>query len=1156
MRTIRFLSLSIAIAAALSAGAYNQNYFAQTSRLNTGKWVKVKVTQNGIHQITYDQLRQWGFTNPENVVVYGYGGNFLGQDFRTNFPDDVPPTPMMRYNNKICFYAESGVKISPTNVTDPVADVKVNKNQSSLNAGYYLLSDCSPSDMKLPTNYPFSESGLSAMLTNHHSFRFIKENCTNNGKGGANWFGPSFNDVPAQHYYINAYDPVEGVSGSLLYRWVARSSLALSLMCYTGFHEETGSTTIKNMTRLTSASTYNYAYGMARIDANLSADTDQEGGNNYDIEFSKSGGEAGCYAAIDYISFYYQRKNKFLTENGQMPMWFCQPSSTDRVVLENANDNIRVWNVSGVTEIANFEVADYEGEENAKQFRFPSNYADYQQLIVFDPSENLLPVEFVENVNNQNLHAITAPVDMIVITTKTLRPYAEELAQAHRECQGMNVAVVVHDDIFNEFSAGNPSTAAYRRFARMLYVRHPESLKYLLLYGPASYDNSRIIFTSNDNLLTYEAEYDEDARENTRSYCSDAFFGLIDSNFNSYYTSLPLNTMVIGVGRIAAPSTSVAQQVNRKLIKILRNPQEGPALNKAIYLCDDGDSNGHLEQAEELTDSVNSIAPHIVPIKVYNDLYPFTNYDAVSARSKITQSLNAGLGLFSYTGHGNPSAFNVENIWAKRYINENSYNYIPFATLSTCDSFSFDRGDNGMAETFLYKEDGGMIGIVGASRTVYKVFNQYLNKRLTEAYCKIGPDDCTGDVFRIGHNMSFYGFHSRDLGTNTMCYNLCGDPAMPLFGPKYKMKVVSVNNQEIVPDVVEMVDDGEGNLVPQANATLIPIYPRAHNTVVGYVIDDNGNVVTNYNGTATISLYDAPDSISNLRQGGDAAIKVQTCHDMLSECTATIVNGQFTADVVFPTALRPDNRNKMTLYAFNGNMKERAVGAETHISVKPYDESVAIHDDTPPTISEMYINTTDFREGDMVEPSFMFYATIEPEELGVCTATSIIGSSTNLTLDGKKSFADATSALIADSEGKYHINFPIDGLEDGAHTLTLDVADNAGNRATRSISFIVVNFNVEATLAVAENPARNVATFSVTDNLQGSENQFTLIVERKNGTAVYTNTAASFPYEWDLKDNDGNLVDDGEYFAFVRASNGKQFGSSPKIKLIVVKKAE
>ena len=277
---------------------------------------------------------------------------------------------------------------------------------------------------------------------------------------------------------------------------------------------------------------------------------------------------------------------------------------------------------------------------------------------------------------------------------------------------------------------------------------------------------------------------------------------------------------------------------------------------------------------------------------------------------------------------------------------------------------------------------------------------------------------------------------------------------------------------------------------------------------------------------------------------------------MLSECTATIVNGQFTADVVFPTALRPDNRNKMTLYAFNGNMKERAVGAETHISVKPYDESVAIHDDTPPTISEMYINTTDFREGDMVEPSFMFYATIEPEELGVCTATSIIGSSTNLTLDGKKSFADATSALIADSEGKYHINFPIDGLEDGAHTLTLDVADNAGNRATRSISFIVVNFNVEATLAVAENPARNVATFSVTDNLQGGENQFTLIVERKNGTAVYTNTAASFPYEWDLKDNDGNLVDDGEYFAFVRASNGKQFGSSPKIKLIVVKKAE
>ena len=49
---------------------------------------------------------------------------------------------------------------------------------------------------------------------------------------------------------------------------------------------------------------------------------------------------------------------------------------------------------------------------------------------------------------------------------------------------------------------------------------------------------------------------------------------------------------------------------------------------------------------------------------------------------------------------------------------------------------------------------------------------------------------------------------------------------------------------------------------------------------------------------------------------------------------------------------------------------------------------------------------------------------------------------------------------------------------------------------------------------------------------------------------------ASFPYEWNLTDQDNNAVADGEYFAYVIANNGTQFGSSPKIKLIVVKKAE
>ena len=1136
MKNFKFLTLTFAIALVANvATALNPSYYSQLSRLENGHWAKIKVTHNGIHQITYEQLMEWGF-NPEDVVIYGYGGCYLGHNFSILDPDDIKPVKAIRSNNKLCFYAQAGMVVSPTDASDFVNNLSIRKNQASLNAGYYFITDHRSSEYVEPTTSSYNPSAA-GRYESHKSLKFVKENATNNGKGGAHWFGPSFVDGQSQHYYFNGVDPVEQAIGTLTFRWVAKHEIRPKMMCYTDFSNITNEV-IGTMISLTPKSTVNYAYAINRYDAILSDDTPIND-NLYDVEFSINGGSPNSYAALDYIAFAYSRKNIFRPDDGQMNMYFSQAGTDYGCKVENidpSNTTFEAWDVTSPLSPTRFEVQVDPEDDSARLFTFQNSGEAYTNVIAFDPSLDLLPVTLVDNVENQNLHGITEAVNMLIITTKTLRPYAEELAEAHRQYQGLSVVVVDQESIFNEFSSGTPAVTAYRRFAKMLYDRHPDALKYILLYGPASYDNSKILFTANDNLLTYEAEYENDARQATTSYASDAYFGKIADSFNEYYTVFPLNEMVVGVGRIPAPSTTVAEQVNRKLIKLLKEPQESDAINRILYLCDDGDSNGHLEQAEELADTLMVLAPHITPIKAYNDLYPFTNYDAVAARSKITQSLNSGVGYFSYTGHGNPSSFNSENIWAKRFTNEANYQYIPFAVLSTCDSYAFDHGDNGMAETFLYKEGGGMLGIVGASRTVFKAYNQYLNRAMAIAYAATGPNDCIGDIFRKGHNNSTKGYHSRELGTNTMCYNLCGDPAMPLFGPVNKVVITSINN----------------NAVPSGD-NLIDMYPRANNTVSGKVVDKNGNLLSNYTGKATLSLYEAVDSVDNLRQGGDLPVKVATFHDMLTQVSVPVENGQFTANVTFPIAQRPNVRNRMTLYAFNGEMTERAVGVEDHIVVKPYDESTAIQDPTLPVITEMYIDEPSFREGDLVPSSFVFNAKIQAGDLGVCSASSLIGAAVILTLDERKSFSDATYALTAEPDGTYSINFPVSDLENGTHTLTLEIGDNAGNRVSRKISFVVVDFNVEATLAVAENPAREIATFTETDNLQ-SQGTYTLVIERQNGTNVFVDNNASFPYEWNLTDNSGDEVADGEYNAYVIVRNNKQFGSSPKIRLIVVKK--
>ena len=75
MKTIRLLLvLSFVIASSLlSAEAQNERY-ADHSVLANGRWVKVRVPETGIYQLTDQMLRQAGFTDPERVKVYGYGG--------------------------------------------------------------------------------------------------------------------------------------------------------------------------------------------------------------------------------------------------------------------------------------------------------------------------------------------------------------------------------------------------------------------------------------------------------------------------------------------------------------------------------------------------------------------------------------------------------------------------------------------------------------------------------------------------------------------------------------------------------------------------------------------------------------------------------------------------------------------------------------------------------------------------------------------------------------------------------------------------------------------------------------------------------------------------------------------------------------------------
>ena len=79
-----------------------------------------------------------GFSNPEKVNVYGYGGRLISDILNDSQVDDLPCLPIVRTDNGICFFGVNSIswKVNVASATS----YKHNQNFYS-NDSYYFLSD-------------------------------------------------------------------------------------------------------------------------------------------------------------------------------------------------------------------------------------------------------------------------------------------------------------------------------------------------------------------------------------------------------------------------------------------------------------------------------------------------------------------------------------------------------------------------------------------------------------------------------------------------------------------------------------------------------------------------------------------------------------------------------------------------------------------------------------------------------------------------------------------------------------------------------------------------------------------------------------------------------------------------------------------------------
>ena len=1127
----------MAILGAGYANAFNTSIYATQSRLATGKWVKVSIPENGIYEITYDELREMGFDDPAQVHVYGVGGNRISEQLNGTNVDDLQQVPIMRVNDKICFYGNGPVAFNISDYNTTPRYTRVFNPYSQV--GCYFLTeedtdDLSPA-LKTVVTVGSYENCPSSMGYFYHEREMVTMSSS-----GKDMLGENFAKTPV---FIDYYLPHLSDSTVVVQSVIAANATEVSYanaVLHSGEAADTTSYTVAS-SRIYMPSNSTVLYNVASPYGKLKLSEPAERGQ-YEpyLRFTTESGYS-IIARLDYFILTYQHENILAdAADNQLVMGYGATRGAERFMLPDAPSSTVVWYISNTKSPMLVTTRAYNDDSGSGLYFFsaPASNSNY---IAFDPAKTLKKISAYEPVANQNLHGTPTP-DLLIITPAAFKEQADRLADLHRAVDGIDVVVATQDQVFNEFSSGTRDGMAYRLLCKMFYDRDKNKFKNLLLFGTGSFDNREIMGSHPNDLLTYQS--DNSNYENL-SYTSDDFFGFLDDNSG---TNISNDKLRIGVGRITCTDADEASSDVDKIVEYYANPDYGVWRNNALVMSDAQDDGQYMFQGQGYKNQIdNALKTGMNVNTVHNSMYPRSTTEpkfaidrktATEAKHQIAHQLKAGSYFATYVGHAGAVSFTKTNkMWTTGDVSRTAYPHYPIMSTVCCDVAHYDNDSRGIAELMFHKRDGGAIALLTSSRMVYADPNDKLNQYFINAlfsYDSKGVMPTLGEAYM----QSKLGFTSADV--NKMSFFLLGDPAIRVNYPVSLFNITSVNGTDVT------------------DTLMATISPLCKFEIKAQVVDAEGNLDTGFNGDATVTLYDRERLFTTLTLKVDGEFQDKDIYydrPKLAEITGRVEGGLFTGEMIAPRSpLALDQDVMLRVYAHKDESDRMVNGFTKQITMLAYDDSLAIQDTQAPVITSMFINDeAAFAEGAVIAPGALLYISATDNE-GINMQSITSHNSMKLQLDGgKQSFGEVTCyATVVDGGKAVNIEFPLPNLSEGLHTLTYTVYDMLGNSASRTISFMVGKGS-QAELVADKMPAflDGEVSFDVESSLSPAPGMVVRVTDA-TGKLVWMTDADSFPVIWDLKDMNGVKVPAGLYRYFGTYYDGINYGGTAVNKLIVL----
>ena len=1107
------------------------------SVLSNGNWFKFSVDTTGVFRIDRSLLQQIGVSpnnlDPRKIHIYGNGGNLLPEENADFRYEDLQENAIyiegeadgsFDANDFILFYAKG-----PHDwLVEPTTGSAIHRQNIYSDKAYYFITVDDNDGKRIQSNSTIPDPSV-LQITTFDDYIFYEQETINLFAAGRRWFGEDFNvenqrsfDIPFPNALIGEDISIKVAAGAASstesFMQVSANAQDLFTFNFAGIGPNAlslGSYRERIVTLSNSANSVNVTI-------------------NYD-----NNGNPSARAYLDYIEVI--GKKNLIANDFQFGFRSFEAANTAGIIeyqIQNGQNILQLWDVTDPINVVSIS------NESTGNFSFKANGGELREYVALNSNDFHTP-EALSNprVENQNLHALQ-DINYLLITNEELAPQAQRLADYHEQNSGLTTQIIIVDDIYNEFSSGSPDITGIRDFIKHIYDNNTtpdRKLQFVCFFGDASYDYKDRISNNNNIVPVYQ---DIESFSLAFSYVTDDYFGMLDDNEGNMSVT---HTIDVATGRIPVSTVEQATSTVDKILNYYQQEAIGDWRNTITLVADDIDENSDINiqsGVERIADDIKNSKPVFNINKIYADAFVQQNSSGgeryPEVKAAITTAIERGTLVFDYFGHGGEDGFASERFLdvpqVQSFQNENT---LPLFITVTCEFSRFDNPSRITAgELTFLNVDGGAASMITTTREVFISTGQNFNEQLIAILFQFNNEDLTIAQSLAKAKNDYVG--SNEFQKYFIYY--FGDPAKKLAIPEPNVRITRMNGVDIT-------------------QSLDTLKALSRVNFEGVVTDNSNNILTNFNGKLSTTVFDKPIDKTTLDNDNfGVTMTFDSQESKLFRGQSTVENGNFNFEFIVPRDVRIAFGNgKLSFYADNGE-SDRA-GFNSDIIVGGINEN-APSDTEGPEI-QLFMNDESFIDGGNTNTSPNLIASLA-DPSGINTSVTAVDHDIVAILDGDESnpiiLNDFYTTELDDfTKGK--VVYRLRDLAVGPHTLKLKAWDTYNNSSESMINFVVVS---DATLTLDNvlnypNPFVNYTEFWFNHNKPNESLEVQVQIFTISGKLiktinqqVTTTGNLSRNIAWNGLDDFGNKIGKGVYVYKLKVKSTVSNISAEKYEKLVI----